>query len=66
MSTDTQAQQILNWLKQGRGITPMEALRRFNCFRLSGRVYDLRKQGHKIKTQRVTVGKKQFARYRLA
>ena len=33
---------ILNCLKKGKSITPIEALTEFGCFRLSGRIWDLR------------------------
>ena len=41
---------ILKHLKRYHDITPMEALRKFRCLRLSARIYDLRQQGHDIVT----------------
>lgn len=62
----TQAQSILRHLKAGRSITPLEALRRFGCFRLGARVYDLRRSGHRIERSLVDDGERRYARYRLA
>jgi hypothetical protein len=62
----TQASEILSYLRRGNTITPMTALRRFNCFRLGARIFGLRQEGHKIKTEivRTSTGKN-FARYSL-
>lgn len=63
----TQADQILNHLRSGKHITPLEALNRFGCFRLCARIYDLKKAGHEIESQMVTLPNgKQVASYRLA
>jgi hypothetical protein len=59
----TQANEILIHLQQHGAITPIEALRKFGCFRLGARIYDLRKQGHDIETEYVTRNDKTFARY---
>ena len=48
----TQEQGILAWLKEGKGLSPMDALRAFGCFRLASRICDLRRKGHKIETDR--------------
>lgn len=67
MTTTTQTQQILNWLKQGRGLTSLQALRRFKTLRLAARIHQLKQQGHKIEKQTVTTASgKPIARYRLA
>jgi hypothetical protein len=63
----TQSDQILKHLKSGQTITPLEALRRFGCFRLGARIYDLKQEGHAIEKQMVDVGKgKRVASYRIA
>ena len=54
---------ILKALKKGSRITPIDALKRFGCFRLSARIADLRKSGHNIKTRMVVNGEKHFAEY---
>ncbi len=56
---------ILQALKEGARITPMDALKMFGCFRLSARIADLRNGGMKIVTKYVTENGKTFAQYRL-
>jgi len=48
---ESQNKRILNYLKRGHRITPMDALELFGCFRLAARVYDLRNEGHNIAKQ---------------
>jgi hypothetical protein len=50
----------------GKPITPMVALRRFGCFRLGARIWDLRKDGHDIKSRLVERSGSRVAEYRLA
>lgn len=61
----TQTTQILKALKKGARLTPMDALKRFGCFRLGARIADLRKAGHDIKTRIVHKDGKNFAEYYL-
>ena len=63
----SQQLQILAHLKRGRTLTPLEALDKFGCFRLSARIHDLRMQGHPVEVtmKRVKSGKR-VAEYRLA
>ena len=61
----TQNQQILDYLKSGKKITPLVALKKFGCFRLSARIYNLREQGNAIITKNVTRKGKTFAEYSL-
>ena len=57
---------IIAYLKQGYGITPLEALRIFQCNRLAARIYGLRRDGWDIKTDIVTTPSgKRVARYTL-
>lgn len=56
---------ILAYLQSGKAITAIEALNLCGCFRLSARIFDLRKQGHRIKTSTVCVNNKHFASYTL-
>ena len=62
--TTSQSVAILNYLQSGGSLSPIEALNKFNCFRLAARIGDLRKEGHDIQTEIVTEenGKK-FAVY---
>ncbi len=48
----TQEQEILMWLKDGKGLSPIEALNVFGCFRLAARIFNLRRKGHSIRTDR--------------
>lgn len=47
----TQCSQILNYMRtHKRGITPIIAEQKFQCHRLSGRIFDLRERGYDIET----------------
>lgn len=50
---NTQNEMILVALKNGERITPLTALEKFGCFRLSARIWDLRNEGHPIKTKHI-------------
>lgn len=64
---NTQLNQVLAHLKQGRSITQMDAIRLFKCYRLSAVVDKLRKQGFEIVTynERNSSGIGTHARYEL-
>jgi hypothetical protein len=62
----TQSQRILIYLKTGKSLTPLEALKKFGCFRLAARISDLRSQGHTIWTNYITKDNKTFAAYKLS
>lgn len=62
---NSQQAKILAALKAGRKLTPIDALREFGCFRLGGRICELRQAGHSIETDMVEEDGKWFARYRL-
>lgn len=47
---DTQSKQILEYMKKHGSITPLEALQHIGCLRLSGRIFDLRQEGYRIRT----------------
>jgi hypothetical protein len=59
----TQKQQIRAYLTKGKSITPIDALNKFGCFRLSARIADLRDEGLNIATKYVTKAGKTFASY---
>lgn len=63
--TETHMKLILEHLKEGKSITPLDALKMFGCLRLSGRIFDLRKAGYNINTEIVYNGKKKYAEYTL-
>ena len=65
MEVKSQCDDILRHLQSGRSITPLEALEKYGCFRLGGRIYDLKQRGHNIVTDMVTKNGKRFASYRL-
>jgi len=48
----SQEQQILSWLESGFTLTSLQALTLFNCMRLSGRIYNLRKK-HNIEKEMI-------------
>ncbi len=60
----SQKAQILNYMRRGRTITPLEALKMFHCFRLGARIYELRAAGYPIMTTTVENSYRQrFAKY---
>jgi len=61
----SQSTQILNHLKQGNSLTPMEALNLCNCWRLADVVYKLKNKGHNIQTTLIKKNGKTFAEYKL-
>jgi hypothetical protein len=64
--TDAQAVLRLLRLRGPSGLTPLEALREVGTFRLAARVWELRRDGHVIETERVKlVSGSSIARYTL-
>lgn len=61
----TQTESILAYLKAGNSITPLEALERFNCLRLSGRIFDIKQMGYDVRVTKERAGRKAWARYRI-
>lgn len=59
----SQSQQILEHLKSGGTLTPLEALSKFQCWALSSRCSDLKKEGHPIKSTLVKINGKLVAMY---
>lgn len=45
----TQTEQIIRDLRKGHKITPIDALNRYQCFRLAARIFDLRREGWDIR-----------------
>lgn len=66
MKTCTQGNRILAALKRGDKLTPLDALRRFACFRLGARVYELRQAGYRINSKLVRRSGARVAQYTLA
>ena len=46
----SQNQKILKHLRSGKSLSPLQALGLFGCYRLAGRIYDLKRAGHQIET----------------
>jgi len=60
----SQEDSILKYLARGKKLTPLKALRKFGCLRLSGRIYDLKHKGYRIKSEMVkTKSDKYVAEY---
>lgn len=64
---NTQLNQVLSHLKQGRSITQIDAIRLFNYYRLSAIIEKLCRQGYDIVTynERNSSGTGTYARYEL-
>jgi len=61
----SQNEQVLDRLQRGKSLTPLQALRYYDCMRLAARVGELREKGHDITTTIVQRGSKRFASYAL-
>ena len=64
--TDTRKTQnliVLAYLQRGHSITQMEAAHKFNIWRLSARIFDLRCLGNDIVTTWESNNDKRWARY---
>lgn len=62
----SQGDRILEYLKQGNSLTPLEALNRFGCLRLGARIYELKKANYPIEMKLLeTPSGKHVAEYRL-
>lgn len=59
----TQENSILKDLLRGCSITPLDALKKYGCFRLSARIYNLRAEGYNIQMVWVQKNGKKFAKY---
>ncbi len=51
----TQNQIILNHLQSGNPITARDAVMLYGIYRLSARIFDLRRKGHNITTKNITI-----------
>ena len=51
----TQKERILNYLKEHKTITQLEAINIFWDWRLSAKIYQLKKEGYPIKTEMIKV-----------
>lgn len=62
----TQNAKILAALKRGEVLTQRKVARRWEIFRLSPRILELKRKGHDIRSTMIERGGKRFAAYRLA
>lgn len=63
----SQEQRISKHLKSGKTLTSISALKLFGCFRLSGRIFNLKKQGLSIKSETITTPSgKRVSKYSLS
>ena len=58
----SQKELIREYLKKGKRITPLETLKKFGCFRLGARIYELKKEMD-IHSRLVTKNGKRFSEY---
>jgi hypothetical protein len=64
-----QTQAIINYLMPpGRSLTPLQALKKFGCFRLGARAWDIKKANFPIKSEMVKDKKsgKHYCKYYFA
>jgi hypothetical protein len=62
----TQCDRIESYLRQGRSLTPLSALRLFDCFRLGARIHQLKRKGVPIKREIIELSSgKRVAQYSL-
>tara|TARA_R100001443_G_scaffold59147_2_gene69520 strand:- start:335 stop:568 length:234 start_codon:yes stop_codon:yes gene_type:complete len=61
----SQAKNIKHYLESGGKLTPLDALTKFNCFRLAAVIFNLRDEGLDVKTKMVKNGQKTYAEYYL-
>ena len=59
----SQNERILAYMKQGRSITGLLALRLYGCFRLAARVYDLRQMGIKVQQRLIRIRDRRVSVY---
>ena len=51
----TQAARLLEYLREHRVITQREAINELGCYRLGARIWELKHDGHRIKTEMIPV-----------
>ena len=67
MSTKTKTEKCLAYLKKAKkkGLTNRQSVQKWDLYRLSGVIYNLRKRGYNITTEVVHEGGSEHAVYRL-
>lgn len=51
----TQADRVLDYLKSGKTITTLNAFKELGITRLAARIYELKRDGHEVKKNTITV-----------
>ena len=66
-TSQSQKNRILAYLLQGNSITPLEALYKFNSFRLGARIAEIKAEGYEVQRELVKDAKtgKRYAKYSL-
>lgn len=62
---ESQNKRIAKYLKSGKKISPLIALRDFGCLRLASRINDLRNDGMSIESKMIYEHPVKFAQYKL-
>ena len=57
---------LLQALKAGENLTPLDSLRKYHILALSQRVGELRRMGYPVRSELVKMGSKHIARYSMA
>lgn len=52
---DTQNRRLLDWLRNGRSINPLQSWQMLGIYRLGARIFDLKEMGWPIVSERMTV-----------
>lgn len=65
MKKESQDEKILRYLQNHDGISQKIAIEQFQCYRLSARIYNLRKRGHVIRSEIRSSKNSTFAFYSL-
>lgn len=55
MTKDSQNSKVLEYMRNNKGITSLDAIRYIGCTRLSARIADLKKAGYAIDSRMVNV-----------
>lgn len=51
----SQKTRVLHWLQEGKTLTRLQALTELGIFELASRILELKQDGHKIKSESITV-----------
>jgi hypothetical protein len=65
MRTESQNKRIEKDLKRGKKITALTALSKYGCFRVSARVFELKRRGLNIVSRMIDKGDVRVAEYSL-